>query len=107
MNTLLAEAFLKIEKEENWCQIYKAADSRGLPVKVDSPKACAFCSIGAVKRLNLPPNEEDKLFTQLAQALPPNYYRGDLADIRVSTFNDTHHHSEVLALWRKAIESEA
>lgn len=86
MNTLevLIDARALIEKPENWCQ---EVIQRGN----------AFCSLGAICFLPAPSESLNAALLAL-ELLVPNSC--------VATFNDTHSHAEVLALYDRAIATE-
>lgn len=115
MNTvqILKEARGLIANEANWTKHYYSADKEGQWVMPRAPAAVCFCSVGALHRvLDLPmylsiPESIGKFFfaDEKVQANFDGSIEGAIVD-----FNDQSSHSEVLALFDRAIaraESEA
>lgn len=94
MNTLeiLTLARAKIADEKNWCQENFAKDIFNNGTPATSVTACAWCSLGALKRVAKYTNYSH------AEILLSHYM-----DNCVAHFNDSHTHAEVLAAWDKAI----
>ena len=87
-----------IAKPENWTQGESARDDRGRRVDVYSRRAKCFCSIGAIYRVSSTDEEANRSRKALIDQLP-------MERRFITTFNDTHSHSEVLDLFSKAISS--
>lgn len=104
MNTL---EILKAGRElladpTNWCQGSLALNGDKLDVEPLDERACSWCSIGAIMKVN--PHEAIKpARLHLERALPPEWK--PKSGRNVLGFNDTHSHSEVLAVWDKAIQN--
>ena len=93
---ILKAARKLIEKPENWVQGESARDERGHRVDVYSRRAKCFCSIGAIYRVSGTDDEANRARKALIYQLP-------MEKRFITTFNDTHTHSEVLDLFSKAI----
>jgi hypothetical protein len=96
---LLVAARAVIEKPENWTQAAYAREGKdGRAVSTNHPDATCFCSIGAVYRaandLGLPRSEALSALGE--QADKYGYFT-------IHSFNDSHTHEEVLALFDDAI----
>ena len=91
-----------IAKPANWTQGEYARGPDGTPFIEVVPEATCFCSIGAVaKVMGCPVLEADRseavrLLVEAAEASIPS---------ELTIFNDESTHSEVLALFSKAISS--
>lgn len=48
---ILLSAKSLIENIDNWCQGFYALNKSGLPCNIDSPDACRWCILGAIKRM--------------------------------------------------------
>lgn len=95
-----------IEEPKGWTQGQFARDSEGFPMLPHSPIAVCFCSIGATLRATMghtprsaaTPGQRQRHIGAL------DLLRGFLpAHSDIVTFNDTHTHEEVLAVFDKAI----
>ena len=75
-----------------------ARDAAQVRCPVFGSEATCWCSIGAIRRSVNGSNDHVYEAINLLSASTPNVRDGDIA-----TFNDTHRHSEVLAVWDKAI----
>ena len=102
---ILKEARALISDEKNWTQDSFARNSAGEKVEPANERAVCFCAIGALAKAACLAPELD---------LPAENFIQDeaymLGWINVPEFNDNHTHSEVLALFDRAIaraESEA
>lgn len=98
-----------IDTPEKWTQGAYARDEEGLTVFVGDEAAVCFCSIGALARTerlhNVPdPHELGRRAT--IRALRPSH-DPILAAGLIADFNDTHSHSEVMAMWDRAIKRAA
>lgn len=93
-----------IEKPENWCQGVGAQDSRGSEVSIRFDNVCRMCLDSAIYQ-SVRAHQSDEQY-----AAYQNASRSVSAFIpnggRVTIFNDTHTHPEVLALLDRAIEAE-
>ena len=88
---ILEEARDQIADEERWLQkISVAFDGSG--------KACAWCSLGSLEAVRGVSSED---FEEAVAILGDTCY--ELGCPRVTTYNDTHTHTEVMAMWDKAI----
>jgi hypothetical protein len=87
----LERVYALIEKPEAWTTEYHARDKNGICVDPHSKKAVCWCIDGAFQKCGL-----SILQTEVALGLPRI---GDAPD-----FNDSHTHSEVLALLKAAID---
>lgn len=93
-----------ISDEKRWTQSAEARDDRGSEIRALSPKATCFCAIGAIAKaseyvhFSNEINARDLLRKQLG------------GGHTIVSFNDTHTHAEVLAVFDRAIsraESDA
>ena len=82
-----------ISDPAKWTQGWFAKNERGFTVSEDHPDACCWCALGAMRKVS----PSWKGYHQTAAIL----MNGSL--LRVSDFNDTHTHAEVLALFDAAI----
>lgn len=85
---------------DRWTQGAYARDATGHTVLTYAPDACRWCIAGAC----------DRTAPSTARALQARAALARQAGVRLSTFNDTNGHPEVLALIDKAIaaaEAEA
>lgn len=80
-----------IEKPENWTQGMAARIADGTPTYSADPRATCWCLVGAAFKCDI---------DGIEFCLPLIELVGD----NLATFNDTHTHSEVLALLDSAIE---
>lgn len=92
---ILKSARKLIEKPENWTQRAHARDYWGISVPSYSPFADCFCAVGAVQRVT-----DAQRYCGSSEALDALSRE---AGGHVPTFNDTHSHEEVLALFDTAI----
>ncbi|WP_454287233.1 DUF6197 family protein [Rhizobium arsenicireducens] len=90
---LLTKALELIRDPDHWTQGQFARDAAGQKVSINSPSATCFCSIGAVLVLAPPTSLEDEALLLLEAQLTTS----------IATFNDTHTHAEVIAVWERAI----
>lgn len=86
----LQRVYALIERPEAWTQEVSARDANGAEIEVDSDAACSFCIDGAFIKCGL-----DNFASEAALGLPQHH---------TPEFNDSHTHSEVLALLRAAID---
>lgn len=91
-NLIRAKALITDPK--NWIQGAFARDANGCLVSSDDPSAVCYCSIGAIKALRLPCNEQENTIDYLYKSI------GKL----IPDFNDENTHADVMAAWDKAIE---
>lgn len=91
-------AYALIEDPARWTTNFFARNKQGgASVEPESQQATCWCSLGAVRRVIGP--ELINAEAEIARALEAA--TGEW----ITEFNDTHSHAEVLAGWRKAIES--
>lgn len=105
-----ASEILKLARErianpENWTQGYFARDAQDREVDLKSPKACSFCSIGAVKAAS-PENLDPEIESEACQALRQTIAAEFVIPSSVVAFNDAHYrkHEDVLRLFDATIE---
>lgn len=108
MNTLeiLKGARELIAKPEHWTQGTYARDAAGRVAYWADEDACQFCALGAIgkaSRKNVWSLELAFVRAVLVAAIPDSV---SIEERYVPTFNDSHSHAEVLALFDKAIASE-
>lgn len=96
--TILKAARDLIAKPENWTQGASARTKSGDEVSIGSSDAECFCANGAIFRVAETPRMGFRAQKFLKAELPESRRF-------VSTFNDSHAHSEVLALFSKAIKA--
>lgn len=90
-----------IADEANWTRQVCARNAAGDAVFATSPDAVCFCAIGAVQRAVNYNILSDNNFNEYVFARNALEVRTGIA---ASAFNDTHTHSEVLAMFDKAIQ---
>lgn len=86
-----------IEKPENWTQGEMARASDNTPMPIKHAAATCFCSIGAVLKVS------NMSYAAVFSSDEYKYLRKTI-DEKVTKFNDTHTHEEVLAMFDNAIE---
>jgi hypothetical protein len=96
VNTL-RQARALIEVPERWTQTYVAVDSTGFPCSPLASEALCWCALGAVERIA---GHDGDLHLRVSDLL-----RAHTPDNSVASFNDSHSHSEVLALFDAAIKA--
>lgn len=116
--SVLTEARKLIEDPEHWLQgLYAMDESKTVGLYPKNPNAACFCSVGAVVHV-LPedalPDEEISRLSAAVHALDPYWFLQTKSsrpamriDRCIATYNDTHTHEEVLAVWDHAIAEEA
>ena len=97
---ILRKARAVIEKPENWTKGTFARSAKGNPVSAVGRAACAWCAVGAVRRVT---GYDQILFSRVGRALS---YASDGPSI--VTINDSPKatHADVLALFDRAIAAE-
>lgn len=103
MSTLeaLKAARALIATESTWVQFSSAEDDAGEEVPPSSPFAVCFCSAGAIDRATKPGWVKESVLKALDDTVRKLQYN-HCEDI--SQYNDTHSHTEVLAVWDATIE---
>jgi hypothetical protein len=96
MLKIIKDARNMIAKPENWTQGVCARDIDGNEIGIDSPKAVCWCSLGAL-------NEVYSDVTYDGWWALINFLNQEVGFGHVATFNDSHTHEEVLAMFDKAI----
>lgn len=96
---ILKAARALILDPQAWTQNVSARNQHGVPVDVSSPQATCFCALGAIFSLTNDFGHEDAV-----EALSHEVWKQGCG-IFVAEFNDTHTHTEVIALFDKAIAS--
>lgn len=87
-----------IEDPKHWTRKFNARDADGHPVwNTKTQEPISWCSLGALSKVT---EGTTKVYNGAYKVLRA------CVDAGVSDFNDSHSHSEVLALWDKAIEAE-
>lgn len=102
MPEILRKARELISDPTHWTQKAFARGPDGRSVDDSDPRACSWCSLGALIKVtgeNFPRGE--LVLERAVRELHPGI---DTASI--VRFNDTRSHSEVLAVWDRAIEIE-
>lgn len=96
---ILKDARELISDPSRWTQGQEARGRFGQTVTANSAFACAWCTIGAVSKVSASEHVQDviKAFNYLGDALPGE-------NRLLSTFNDSHGHADVMALFDRAIE---
>lgn len=100
---ILKDARALIADEENWTQCFRALDGEGKIIDERSRYACKFCSVGAIARVSAGSGADEMAVRDLLR-------KSLTGGHTITSFNDTHTHAEVLALFDRAIaraESEA
>ena len=83
-----------------WCQCHLALTRFGIRTAINDPNAETWCLVGAMVKVN-DPNPSDACYikaSQMLQQLTPN-------NCGLSVYNDSHSHTEVIALLDKAIKA--
>lgn len=95
---LLMQARELIIDPSHWTQGAAARDARGRGVFSDAPEACMFCVIGSIWRAAGSRTGKDVYLAEhaLERVVPDGY---------VASFNDSHSHAEVIAMFDRAIAS--
>jgi len=100
----LTAAKALIENPENWIQDELSQDSEGRKVAVTDTNATCFCSMGAfVHYLHGKPQAHERDLPVVAALDEASVKVSGDADMNIVTFNDTHSHAEVMAVWNNAI----
>lgn len=100
---VLKKARSLIEKEENWLRGVFAIGSDGTAVVSSDPRACKFCSVGAIRNAawTWPKLDARDMFLRYAER--------SLIEVMgkpITNFNDWNSHEEVLKAFDRAIEQE-
>lgn len=93
---ILIAARKRIEKPENWTQVFMARTEEGAPTGAKAKNAYCWCASGAINAETNTVADSSRAHNCLAIAMNSD---------GVVLFNDTHSHAEVLAAFDKAIES--
>lgn len=100
---LLREARALISDPDKWTQGALARNAHGSEVAHYSPDACKWCAVGAISRVaasnNASYDTEMSAYSSLVQASRRLFYSDAVGEV-----NDTHSHTDVLALFDRAIE---
>ena len=96
MLKIIKDARNLIAKPENWTQGVCARDIDGNEIGIDSPRAVCWCSLGALEKVG-----EDVAGVEWYVLL--HFLEKEIGFGHVATFNDSHTHEEVLAMFDKAI----
>lgn len=83
-----------LSDKSHWTQYVSARDAKGKQVEAQSNKACAWCLIGAFRKLE--PDLDKRWEARV-------YLMSHLDTHSTGSFNDTHSHEEVLQLLDKAL----
>jgi hypothetical protein len=95
---LLRDGRAVIADPDHWTQGCYAEDANGMGVGTADPRACKFCSIGAIyvaNRRDGNRNLQEEAVTALGRFMPGG----------IAKFNDNNRHAVVLAAWDAAIAS--
>jgi hypothetical protein len=84
-----------IEKEENWCQIDYAQNSKGVRISSLDPSARRFCAMGSIYRVA--PQEAASLRKLLRDATQNG-------DEDIVSVNEKGSHADVISVFDRAIE---
>lgn len=111
LKRILTEARDLIRNPVCWSQNYFGETAEGEMVDGTDPRACRFCSAGAIQRVvqtedwSLESEAED----YLVRFLPEDWLGRDNGNGRytrnIRVFNDTQSHEAVMAVWDRAIAS--
>lgn len=87
-----------IDAPHKWTQGVPARDQKENNVPFDSGKACRFCSVGAIWRVNT-------TLTQLGEFVdaPVRAVLSKAAGMEIVGYNDSHNWEDVMNVWDKAI----
>lgn len=101
VQSILTKARELISDPAHWTQGEMARNSRGKQEAACSGAAVKWCALGAIIRMADEPLVEKRTIIALTRLL-----RGSIANYgSIADYNDTHSHSEVLALLDAAIAS--
>lgn len=98
-----------IAKPENWTRRTYARSAQGCAVEWNSKHACAFCTLGALKRtirdMRLPTERRDSFFKTACMFLEKTLHERGLS-VSISGFNDVSHtkHRNILKLFDDTIK---
>lgn len=99
ISELLISAKALIDTPEKWIQNTEAMTAYKEQVDCTHSLATCFCSLGAIGRVEytnkLEHNQDAR--DHLSHAMTGDYWR-------IGNYNDSHTHSEVMAMWDKAIQ---
>jgi hypothetical protein len=93
---ILIAARAKIERPENWTKGVFARDSQGRDVTATSKNAVCWCSLGAITATGACYYDEEKATRFLRLEL-------DAYENSITKFNDLSNHTDVLAMFDRAI----
>lgn len=99
--TLLKKARELISAPNHWTTEFNAKNAAGYPVASIDETAVCFCSIGALLHYVRNGNH---LFISANEKLRDSMNKMSSGLTFVWQYNDSHTHSEVLALWDKTIQ---
>ena len=101
---VLIRARARIADREHWTKGTLAADGDGNEVLPKSRRAVRWCALGALYRVTSPVKGHRSASELLAAEIHGGPAFGD-ADYRITEFNDSHTHKQVLALYDRAIKA--
>ncbi len=93
----LEAVYKLIEKPENWCKSTAARDADGFGCEPRSSRAASWCIAGALEKVGAQRGFYDSHDLDAER-------KAVLGVSETGTWNDTHTHTEVLALLKSAIE---
>lgn len=102
----LVKAFQLIQPLRNWTQRYAARDKNDLCVIPESPKACKWCSTGALIRVLSLAGLEKYHSTFLELKMYLHRAASKHGHPTIESLNDQTNHDVVLLAWRDAIAME-
>jgi hypothetical protein len=102
---LLTRAQDLIRDPAHWTQGVNARDKNGFETNGFGDEAVCFCSYGAFYRITA--RVDDDLQRAVKHALGQAVKERMGESFLIATFNDTHTHAEVMAMWDRAKELAA
>jgi len=94
----LKAARAKIADPADWIQCHYAKNNTGDSICGDEPGATCFCSAGAIQAVRNTACEEETREYEILKEVAI-----ELGSPGVPSYNDSHSHAEVMAMWDKAI----
>jgi hypothetical protein len=95
---VILKAIALIENPDAWTQGASARGIEGIPVNPHNPRACRWCTLGALGKAA----DDNDEWTAATRTVREAMMREEKWFLSIGTFNDNHTHAEVLALLRKA-----
>lgn len=91
---------------DRWCQGLRARNKDGLPVEPDGRTAVSWCLSGAIQRVSATSYLGFDAISAIDEIFDARSVLDEIIYVSLEEYNDTHTHTEVLALLDEAIEKE-